>query len=163
MDCSTPGFSVYHQLPELAQIYFNEFVMPSNHLILCHSLLLLPSIFSSIGVFPMSWLFAWGGQSVGVSALASVLSMNIQDWFPFGLTGLKSFQFKGLSRVFSNTTVQKHPFFSSQLSLSYYTPKDVLLYSKFAPLSTKSPFKSSEFRPNIPTIRIIVLDQISFQ
>ena len=67
--------------------------------------------------FPMSQFFTWGGQSTGVSALASVLPMNIQDWFPLGLTGLISLQSKGLSRVSSNTTVQKHQFFSAQLSL----------------------------------------------
>ena len=67
--------------------------------------------------FPMSQLFASGGQSIGVSALASVLPMNIQGWFPLRLTGLISLQSKGLSTVFSNTTVQKHSFFSTQSSL----------------------------------------------
>ena len=67
--------------------------------------------------FPMSQFFAWGGQCNGASALASVLSMSIQDWFPLGWTGLISLQSKGLSRIFSNTIVQKHQFFSAQLSL----------------------------------------------
>ena len=66
--------------------------------------------------FPMSQLFAWGGQSIGVSALASVLPMNTQEWPPLGWTGWTALQSKGLSRVFSNTTVQKHQFFSAQLS-----------------------------------------------
>ena len=66
--------------------------------------------------FPMSQLFAWGGQSTGVSALASVLLMNTRDWSPLGCTGWISLQSKGLSRVFSNTTVQKHQFFGTQLS-----------------------------------------------
>ena len=66
--------------------------------------------------FPMSQLFAWGGQSIGVSAFASVLPMNTQDWAPLGWTGWISLQSKGLSRVFSNTTFQKHQFFSAQLS-----------------------------------------------
>ena len=66
--------------------------------------------------FPMSQLFSWGGQSIGVSALASVLPMNTQDRSPLELTGWISLQSKGLSRVFSNTTVQKHQFFSAQLS-----------------------------------------------
>ena len=66
--------------------------------------------------FPMSQLFAWGGQSIRVSALASVLPMNTQDWSPLAWTGWISLQTKGLSRVFSNTTVQKHQFFSTQLS-----------------------------------------------
>ena len=92
-------------------------MMPSNHLILCHPLLLLPSIFPSIMAFSMSWFFASGGQSIGVSALASVLPMNTQDWSPWGWTGCISLQSKGLSRVFSNTTVQKHQ--SSALSFVY--------------------------------------------
>ena len=75
-----------------------------------------PQSFWALGSFPMSQLFAWGGQSIGVSASTSVLSMNTQDWSPLGWTGWISFQFKGLSRVFSNTTVQKHQFFSTQLS-----------------------------------------------
>ena len=92
-----------------------ELVMPSNHLILCCPLLLLPSIFPASGSFPVSWLFASGGQSFGASAW--VLPMNIQGWFPLGLTGLISLQSQGLSRVFSSTIVQKHQFCSSQLSL----------------------------------------------
>ena len=93
-----------------------ESVMPSSHLILCLPLLLLPSILPSIRSFPMSQLFAWGGQSTGVSASASVLPMNTQDWSPLGWTGWISLQSKGLSRVFSNTTVQKHQFICPQLS-----------------------------------------------
>ena len=94
-----------------------ESVMLSNHFILCHPLLLLLSIFPASGSSPMSWLFSLGGQSVGASASASVLLMNIQGWFPSGLTGLISLQCKGLSRVFSNTTVQKHQFSDAQPSL----------------------------------------------
>ena len=93
-----------------------ESVIPSNHLILCQPLLLLPSIFPSIRSFPTSQFFASGGQSIGVSASASVLPMNIQDWFPLGWTDWIFLQSKGLSRVFSNTTVQKHQFFGLQLS-----------------------------------------------
>ena len=73
--------------------------------------------FQASGSFQMSQFFASGGQSIGVSASASVLPMNIQDWFPLGWTGLISFQSKGLSRIFSNTTVQKHQFFGAQLAL----------------------------------------------
>ena len=69
------------------------------------------------GLFPMSWLFAPGGQSTRASASASLLLMNIQGWFPLGLTSLISLQFKGLSRVFSNTTIWKHQFFGIQTSL----------------------------------------------
>ena len=85
-----------------------ESVMPSNHLILCHPLLLPLQSFPASGSFQMSQFLASGGQSIGVSASTSVLPMNIQDWFPLGLTGWISLQSKGLSRVFSNTTVQKH-------------------------------------------------------
>ena len=73
--------------------------------------------FPASGSFPMSQFFASGGQSIGVSASASVLPMNIQDWFPLGLIGLISLKSKGLARVFSNTTIQKHSFFRAQLSL----------------------------------------------
>ena len=73
--------------------------------------------FLASGSFPKSQFFASGGQSIGVSASASVFPMNIQDWFPLGLTGWISVQSKGLSRIFSNTTVQKHQFFGTQLSL----------------------------------------------
>ena len=93
-----------------------ESVMPSSHLILCRPLLLLPPIPPSIRVFPMSQLFAWGGQSTGVSALASFLPKNTQSWSPLEWTGWISLQSKGLSRVFSNTTVQKHQFLGTQLS-----------------------------------------------
>ena len=81
------------------------------------SLLLLPSIFPSIRVFSNESVLASGNQSIGASASASVFPMNIQDWFPLGWTGWMSLQSKGLSRDFSNTTVQKHQFFISQPSL----------------------------------------------
>ena len=76
-----------------------------------------PQSFPAWGSFPMSQLFATGGQSIGASASMSVLPMNIQAWFPLGLTGLISLQSKGLSRAFSSTTVWKHQFFSAQPSL----------------------------------------------
>ena len=91
--------------------------MPSNHLILCHPVLLLPQSFPASGSFPVSQLFTSGGQNTGVSVSASVLPMNIQDWFPLGLTRLISLLSKGLSTVFSNTAVQKHQFFGVQLPL----------------------------------------------
>ena len=94
-----------------------ESVMLSNHLTLCCPLFLLPSVFPSIRSFAVSQFFISGGQSIRVSASASVLLMNIQDWFPLGWTGWISLLSKGLSRVFSNTTVQKHQFFGAQLSL----------------------------------------------
>ena len=89
----------------LFKLMFIKSEMLYNHLILCHPLLLLPSSFPSTGSFPMSQFITSGGQSIGASISASALPMNIQDWFPLGLTGLISLLFKGLSRIFSNTTV----------------------------------------------------------
>ena len=101
----------------LLKFMSTESVMPSKHLIFCRPLLLLPSIFPSITVFSNESVLHVNGQRTGVSALASVLPMNIQDWFPSGWTGWISSLSKGLSRVFSNITVQKHQFFDTQLSL----------------------------------------------
>ena len=78
-----------------------------------------PQSLPASGSFPMSQLFAWGGQSIGVSASASILPMNTQDWSPLGWTGWISLQSKGLSRVFSNTTVEKHQFFGGYLTPNY--------------------------------------------
>ena len=89
-----------------------ELVTPSNHLILCHPFPLLPSIFPRISSFLISQFFTSGGQSIGASASVSVFPMSIQDW-SFGWTHWISLQSKGLSRVFSNITVQKHSFFST--------------------------------------------------
>ena len=108
IDCSAPGFPITNS-QSLLKLMSIKSVMPSIHLILCHPLL-PPSIFPIIRVFPMSQFF-------GVSASASVLPMNIQNWSPLGWTDWISLQSKGFSRVFSNTTVQKHQFFGAQLSL----------------------------------------------
>ena len=118
MDCSTPGLTVHHQLPEFTQthVHWVGDAIQSSHPLLSPSL--LPSIFPSIRLFQMSQLFSSGGQSIGVSASTSVLPMNTQDWPPLGWTGWISLQSKGLSRVFSNTIVQKHQFFSTQLLYS---------------------------------------------
>ena len=99
--------------PRLTSI---ESVMPSSHLILCRPLLLLPQSLLASESFPMSQLFTWGGQSIRVSASASVLPMNTHDGSPLEWTGWISLQAKGLSRVFSNNTVQKHQFFGAQPS-----------------------------------------------
>ena len=106
MNCGTPGFPVLHYLPEFAQTHVQwvgDAIQPSHPL-------LPPSppalSLSQNQSFPMSRLFVSGGQSIAASASASVLPMNIQDWFPLGLTGLISLQCKGLSKVFSNTTAQ---------------------------------------------------------
>ena len=90
-----------------------ELVMPSNHLLLYSPLLLLPSIFPSIRVFANESVLCINGQSIGASASVSILPTNIQGWFALRLTGLISLQSKGFSRVSSNTTVQKHQFFST--------------------------------------------------
>ena len=92
-----------------------ESVMPSNHLILCHPLL-LPSIFPNIWVFSNESVLFIRCQSAGASTSASVPPMNSQGWFPRELTGLISLKSNGFSRIFSNTTVQKHQFFGAQLS-----------------------------------------------
>ena len=129
MDCSTPGLPVHHQLPEFTQTHgpLSRWCHPA----ISSSVVSFSSHFRSFpasGSFQMSQLFASGGQSIGVSALASVLPMNIQDWFPLGWTGWISLKSKGLSKVFSNTTVQKHQFFSTQLYS--VLPMDIILNSK---------------------------------
>ena len=116
IDCSTPGLPVHRQLSESTQTHVHCVVMLSNHLILCRPLLLLPSVFPSIRAFysesdicirwPKHWHFSF-----------SISPFNIQDWLPLGWNGLISLQSKGLSRVFSNTIVQKHQYFGTQLSL----------------------------------------------
>ena len=93
-----------------------ESVMPSSHLILCCPLSSCPQSLPTSESFPMSQLFAWGGQIIGVSALASFLPKKSQGWSPSEWTGWISLKSKGLSRVFSNTTVQKHQFFGAQPS-----------------------------------------------
>ena len=116
MDCSTPGFPITN-----SQAYSTS--RPSSgwcHPIISSSVIPFFSLLQSFpasGSFQVSQFFASGGQSTEASASASVLSMNIQNWFPLGWTGWISLQSKGLSRVLSNTTVQKHQCFGAQLSL----------------------------------------------
>ena len=100
MNCSTPGFPVLYHLLELAQTHVHWVMMPSNHLILCSLLLLMPSIFASIRVFSNELALAWHGLSTGASASASVLPMTSQGWFPLGLTGMISLLSQGLSQLF---------------------------------------------------------------
>ena len=118
MNRSIPDLPVHLQPnpQSLLRLMSIESVLPSSHLKLCHPLLPLPQYLPASGSFPMSQLFTWGGQSIGVSASTSVLPMNTQDWYPLGWTEQISLQSKGLSRVFSNTTVQNHQFFGAQLS-----------------------------------------------
>ena len=118
MDCNMPGLPDHHQLPEFTQTHVHwegDAIQPSPHSVVPFSSCL--QSFPTLGSFKRSQLFASGGQSIGVSASAAVLPVNIQDWFPLGCTGWVSLLSKGFSRVFSNTTVQKHQFFSAQLSL----------------------------------------------
>ena len=119
MNCSTPGLPVHHQLPEFTQAHVHrvgDAIQPSHPLSSPSPPAHNPSQHQS---FPMSQLFTWGGQSIGVSDLVSVLPMNTQDWSSLGSSGWSgriSLQSKGLARVFSNTTVQKHQIFGAQLS-----------------------------------------------
>ena len=139
-DCSMPGFPVHHQLLELAQTHVHLVVdaIQPPHLLSSPS----PPAFnlSQHQYFPVCQFFPSGGQSIGASASASVLQMNIQDWFPLGWTGwitlvgsLTLGESKGLLRVFSNTTVQKYQFFSAQLSLcpilsAFFSPTLTSIY-----------------------------------
>ena len=116
MDCSMQASLFFTISQSLFKLMSIKLVMPSNHLI-CHPLLLLPSNFLSIKSLFQCWLFASCGQSIGDSGSPSELPMNIQCWFPLGLAGLISLQAKGLTRVFSSTTVQKLQFFGAQPSL----------------------------------------------
>ena len=118
MNCSTPVFLSFTISRSLLKLMSIESVMPSNHLILCRPLL-LSSVFPSIMSFLMCQFFASGGQSIEASV--SVFPMNIQDWSHLELTGLISLLSKGLSRVFSNTTVQKNQFFGTQPSLWFHS------------------------------------------
>ena len=115
MDCSTSGFPVHHQHWSLFKLMSIMSVMPPKHLILCHPLFLLLSVFPSIRSFPTSQFFTSGGQSIGASA--SILPMNIQGWSPSGLIGFISLLSKGLSRVFSSP--QFESISSLALSLLY--------------------------------------------
>ena len=117
MDCSTPGLPIHHQLPEFTQTHVHcvgDAIKPSHPQLYPSS----PTINLSQHQGLIQWVSSLpsGGQSTGVSASASVFPMNTQDWSPWGWTGWISLQPKGLSRVFSNTTVQKHQFFGTQLS-----------------------------------------------
>ena len=112
LNCSTQGLPVHHQLPEFTHAHVHwvgDAIQPSHPVIPFFSCL---KSFPASGSFPMSQLFTSGGQSIGVSASTSVLPMNTQDW-SLGWTGWISLQSKGLSRVFSNTTIQNHQFFDT--------------------------------------------------
>ena len=114
---STPGLTVHHKLPEFTQtqVHWVSDAIQTSHPLSSSCPQSLPASES----FPMSQLFEWGGQSIGVSALASFLPKNTQGWSLLEWTGWISLQSKGLSRVFSNTTVQKHQFFGTQPSSQF--------------------------------------------
>ena len=117
MNRSTPGLPVHHQLPEFTQTHIHrvsDAIQPSHPL--SSPSPPAPQSLPASESFPMSQLFAWGGQSIGVSASASFLPKKSQGWSPSEWTGWISLQSKGLSRVFSNITVQKYQFFGAQLS-----------------------------------------------
>ena len=135
VNCSMPGLSVLHYIPEFAQTHvhwISDAIQPSHWVCpsscplnqWCHptisssvTFFFCPQSFPASGSFPMSWLFALGGQQIGASASTSVFPVSSQGWFPLRLTGFISLLSKGLSRVFSSTTVQKHQFFSALPSL----------------------------------------------
>ena len=118
MDCSMPVFPSLHYLQSLLRLMSIELVMPSNHLILCCPFLLLPSIFPSIRVFFNELTFPMGGQTIEASASASVLPMNIQNWFPLGLTGLISL----LSKRFKTPPAPQFESISSLVLSPLYGP-----------------------------------------
>ena len=132
MDWSTPGFPVLHYL----QVCSDSCPLSSwCHPTISSSLPPFSSCLQSLpasGSFPRSWLFASGGQSSGASAAASVLPMNIQGWFPLGWTHLISLRSKGVSKVFSSTTIKRHRFFNAQPSLwsnsNHWTAREVPMY-----------------------------------
>ena len=117
INCSTLGFRVLHSLPSFLRLRSIESMMPSIHLILYFSLLLLPSIFPSIRVFSRQLAIRIRWPSIGASASASVLPMNIQHWFPLELISLVSLLSQGLSKLFPSTTLLKQQIFSPQTSL----------------------------------------------
>ena len=129
MNRSTPGFPVHDQLLESTQTHVHwvsDAIQPSSVIPFSSCL----QSFPTSGSFPMSQFFTSGGQSIGVSASTSVLPINTQGWFPLGWTGWIFLQSKGLSRVFSNTTVQKHKLFRAQLSSQSNSHIHTLLLSK---------------------------------
>ena len=141
MDYIMPGSHVVHQLLELAQTHAHRVgdAIPLSHPLSSPS----PSAFNISqhqGLFPMNQFFASGGQSIGASALASVLSMNIQDWFPLGLTGLISLQSKGLNSLLQHhslkaSVLQHSPFFIVQLSHPYMTTGKTIALTRWTLLA----------------------------
>ena len=138
MDSLRPGLPVHYQLPEFTQTHVHRVGDAISSSVVPFSS--CPQSLPASESFPMSQLFTCGGQSTGVSALASVLPKNTQDWSPLGWTDWISLQSKGLSRVFSNTTVQKHQFFSTQPS----SQSNSRIHTW--PLEKPQPWRTSEIR-----------------
>ena len=139
MNRSMPGLPVHHQLPEFTQTHVHW--VWGCHPTISSSVIPFyscPQSFPALGSFQMSQLFASGGQSIGVPASTSVLPMNTQDWSPSGWTGWISLQSKGLSRVFSNTTVQKHQFFGAQVSSQSNSSHPYMTTGKTTALTTRA-------------------------
>ena len=159
MNCSMPGFPVHHQIRELAQIHVQrvgDAIQPSHPVVPFSSCL---QSFPASESFPVNQFFASGGQRLGVSASASVLPMNIQDWFPLGLTGLISLQSKGLSRVFSNTTVQKHQFFSTHVKEKNSMIIKSLKVRQGLRLAVPTPFRSTGILTCNSSLHIKICDR----
>ena len=134
MHCPMPGFPVLHQFPEFTQTHIHWVVMPSNHLTLCWPLLLLPSIFANIRVFSNESTLHIRWQSIGASASASVLLMNIKYWFTLGLTGLISLLSKDSQEFSIALQVERisfwcSAFFMVQLSHSYTTTRKIIAFT----------------------------------
>ena len=130
MNCSTPGFPVFHYLPEFAQTpvhCVSDAIQPFHPVFYFSS---CPQSFLASSSFPMNQLFISGGQNIGASVSASVLPMNIQGWFPLGLTSLISWLSKELSGVFSNNTIRKHQKKKKKESITYKTIKQKLKVTK---------------------------------
>ena len=137
MDCSTPGFPILHYLPQFAQTHAHWIsdAIQSFHPVV--SFFSCPQSFLASEFFPVSWLFASDGQIIGASVSVSVLPVNIQSWFPLGLTGWISLLSEELPRVFSSTTVWKHQFFGAQCSLWSSSHICTWLLKNHAPFSAK--------------------------
>ena len=126
MNCSTPGSSILHYLPELLKFMSTESEIPSNHLISATPFSSHLQSFPASGSFPMSQFFASGGQSIGASASASVLPMNIHDWFPLGWTGWISFKSLVQHHSSKPSILQCSAFFMVQLSDPYMTTRKTI-------------------------------------
>ena len=155
MNHSTLGLSVHHQLPESIQAHVHrvsDAIQPSHPL--SSPSPPAPQSFPASGSFPMSQLFASGIQSIGVSASTSVLPMNTQDWSPLGWTGWISLQSKGLSRVFSNTTVQISREMQIKTTMSYhFTPARMTIIKK----NTNTKMLVRMWRKEIPHTQLVAM------